>query len=75
MCLAGRVAFAAGPSEESTTAHSTAVAVIRDVAYGTDPRQRMDIYRPADPSNAPVILMVHGGGWRIGTTSAGRALG
>ena len=37
----------------------------RDVPYGDDPRQRYDVYIPAQPTG-PVILMVHGGGWRFG---------
>lgn len=40
--------------------------VVRDVAYGNDPRQRLDVYAPAGAHDAPVILMVHGGGWRRG---------
>jgi len=40
--------------------------VVRDVAYGSDPRQRFDVYAPAQASDAPVIVMVHGGGWRRG---------
>ena len=39
---------------------------LRDVAYGDDPRQRYDIYLPAQPQHAPVILFVHGGGWANG---------
>lgn len=39
---------------------------MRDVAYGSDPRQRFDVYLPAQPRNAPIILMVHGGGWSFG---------
>lgn len=39
---------------------------LRDVAYGNDPRQRFDVYLPARPRNAPIILMVHGGGWANG---------
>jgi arylformamidase len=39
---------------------------LRDVAYGADPRQRFDVYLPAQPRNAPVILFVHGGGWESG---------
>ena len=42
------------------------VAVVRDVAYGADRKQRFDVYAPTGVRNAPVILMVHGGGWRIG---------
>lgn len=44
--------------------------VDRDVAYGSAPEQRMDVYRPANAHNAPVIFMVHGGGWRRGDKDA-----
>ena len=41
--------------------------VERDIAYGPDPKQRYDVYLPAQlQANAPVLLMVHGGGWRRG---------
>lgn len=40
--------------------------MLRDVAYGKDPAQRYDVYLPPNAKNAPVIFMVHGGGWRIG---------
>ncbi|MHB1059363.1 MAG: hypothetical protein ACYC0F_15925 [Rhodanobacter sp.] len=36
--------------------------VIRDVPYGSDPRQRFDVYVPPHAARAPVIFMVHGGG-------------
>ncbi|MCP1582368.1 alpha/beta hydrolase [Pseudoxanthomonas mexicana] len=39
---------------------------LRDVAYGDDQRQRYDVYLPAQPQHAPVILFVHGGGWANG---------
>lgn len=44
--------------------------VDRDLAYGPDPAQRLDVYRPANAQNAPVIFMVHGGGWRRGDKDA-----
>jgi acetyl esterase/lipase len=44
--------------------------VDRDLAYGSDPAQKMDVYRPANAQNAPVIFMVHGGGWRRGDKEA-----
>ncbi len=43
--------------------------VLRDLAYGPAPRQTLDIYLPAAPQNAPVLIMVHGGGWAIGDKS------
>lgn len=58
--------------EEAATGEVTAlsgeVQVIRDVAYGRDNEQRFDVYLPGSTQlhNAPVILMVHGGGWYRG---------
>lgn len=40
--------------------------VLRDLGYGPDPRQRFDVYLPAQARNAPVVLFVHGGGWENG---------
>lgn len=52
---------------------------IADVPYGTDPLQRMDVYLPAAPRSsvegpAPVIFMVHGGGWRTGDKTMSRVV-
>lgn len=44
--------------------------VIRDFAYGTDKKQRMDIYLPSTPNHVPIIFMVHGGAWRLGDKTA-----
>jgi acetyl esterase/lipase len=35
-------------------------------AYGADPKQRLDLVKPAGSANAPSLLFVHGGGWSIG---------
>jgi arylformamidase len=42
--------------------------VTRDVAYGSARRQRLDVYpAPGDACGAnPVVVWVHGGGWRVG---------
>jgi acetyl esterase/lipase len=39
-----------------------------NVAYGSDPAQKMDIYLPKDRStaNTKVIILIHGGGWTQG---------
>lgn len=39
---------------------------IRDLAYGPHARQKVDVFLPAAPQNAPIILMVHGGAWITG---------
>ncbi|HEY9193361.1 MAG TPA: alpha/beta hydrolase [Methyloversatilis sp.] len=48
--------------------------VLHDLAYGSDPAQRMDVYIPAGARSAPVIFMVHGGGWRIGDKTHSRVV-
>ena len=34
-----------------------------DIAYGSDPRQRLDIYRPAGGGMSPVVVFFYGGSW------------
>lgn len=36
------------------------------LAYGTDPVQTMQYWRPSRP-DAPLVIFVHGGGWRMGS--------
>lgn len=50
-----------------------------DVAYGTDPRQKLDVYAPvAGQGPFPIVVFVHGGSWQEGNKNgyafAGRAL-
>lgn len=54
--------------------------VATDIAFGDAPRQRLDIYAPTgerDGEALPVIVFIHGGGWRAGDKAgyefAGRA--
>lgn len=48
-----------------------------DIPYGADPRQRLDVYRPAARSStpAPVVLFLYGGSWRRGEKEAYRFIG
>jgi acetyl esterase/lipase len=39
------------------------VTILRDQAYGEDPRQILDVYRPTARSGAPVVIFVHGGAY------------
>ncbi len=41
-------------------------SVWRDVAYGEETLQTLDVYAPKDAKKAPIILMVHGGAWAFG---------
>jgi acetyl esterase/lipase len=45
-----------------------------DVAYGDHPRQKLDFWRADTPAPAPLVVVIHGGGWingdKSGTSSA-----
>jgi acetyl esterase/lipase len=56
----------AWPGQASAEPLPPGTRVQRNLPYGPDPAQRMDVYSPPNPQNAPVLLMVHGGGWRRG---------
>ncbi|MDN3351186.1 alpha/beta hydrolase [Actinomadura sp. DC4] len=44
------------------------VTRVRDLAYGDDPRLRLDVYKPTSPGALrPGIMEVHGGAWTIGS--------
>ena len=46
------------------------VEVRRDIPYVTganiDPKQRLDVWFAREAKNQPVVVYIHGGGWRIG---------
>jgi acetyl esterase/lipase len=44
--------------------------VERDLAYGADPAQRLDLYLPPQPTADPVIVIVSGGAWSMGDKAA-----
>ena len=53
--------------EERTAAIRLELPNHLDLAYGDDPKQKLDLYLPkGDVSNAPVFLFLHGGGFREG---------
>ncbi len=80
-----RALIAQKQAQAQAAALPTGVQRIADVPYGTDPAQRMDVYVPTSPTTgtnsllasavrAPVIFMVHGGGWRHGDKAMGRVV-
>lgn len=44
--------------------------LLSNVPYGPAARQRMDVYLPAQPDHAPVLVMVHGGAWMVGSKAS-----
>lgn len=45
------------------------ISAVHDIAYGTHPRQKLDVYLPKEAKSAPMIVMMHGGGWTTGDKS------
>jgi arylformamidase len=62
--------FCMGCCSAVASSSSQPARLLKDIAYGPDERQRMDIYLPRQPAGAPVIFMVHGGAWRLGDKAA-----
>ncbi len=52
--------------------HTDPAPDVRDVAYGAHALQKLDVYKAkaTGTTPAPVILMVHGGGWCVGDKAA-----
>jgi acetyl esterase/lipase len=42
------------------------ILVTTGLAYGPHQKQKLDLFRPAGDRRAPLVLMVHGGGWSGG---------
>ncbi len=51
---------------ESFTGIDAATQVTRDVSYGPDERNRLDIFTQEGTQGAPVLVYVHGGGFVMG---------
>ena len=57
---------------EGAAARAVLPAGWRELSFGSDPRQRLDLVMPSSASaKAPVLLFVHGGGWSIGDKRIG----
>jgi acetyl esterase/lipase len=61
----------AEPMDEEETAGdpglpTEGVRSMKDISYGDDSRQKIDVYAPRNAIGSPVIFMVHGGAWKIG---------
>lgn len=50
-------------------------AAPREIAYGPDPLQRVDLYVPPGAVRAPIVVLVHGGGWAFGDKRSPGVLG
>ncbi|MCI1986668.1 MAG: alpha/beta hydrolase [Lactobacillus sp.] len=50
------------------------MTILKDVAYGSDPLQKADLYLPGT-AKAPVVIFIHGGGWIRGDKQNAAAIG
>ncbi|MBB4369188.1 acetyl esterase/lipase [Bradyrhizobium sp. cir1] len=46
------------------------IAVFRDIGYGADPRQRLDLFVPPGAEQCQILIFVHGGAFTRGSKSA-----
>ncbi len=68
--LAGAFLAACTPARflDSVIPDDGATTLIKDVSFGANPRQKLDVYGPPDARpGAPVALFVYGGGWNSGS--------
>lgn len=45
------------------------LARAKDIAYGQDPRQRLDVFSPKQADNLPIVVFFYGGTWTMGRKS------
>jgi acetyl esterase/lipase len=72
LLLAGSTLIACKKSDGNGNGNGNLPAsTMKDVSYGTDAAQKMDIYLPAGrtTSGTKVMVLVHGGGWTAGDKS------
>lgn len=63
------------PSDKGGGTSSLPERTIQDTSYGTDPKQKLDIFLPAGRTSATkVVIFIHGGGWEGGSKSDGEYL-
>ncbi|RYF92852.1 MAG: alpha/beta hydrolase [Caulobacteraceae bacterium] len=68
--LAGAFLAACTPARflDSVFPDDAATTLIKDVSFGDNPRQKLDVYEPPGGApGAPVALFVYGGGWSSGS--------
>jgi acetyl esterase/lipase len=51
----------------NATIKTSDLTITRDVAYGADAREKLDIYRPRTTAKLPTIVFFYGGSWNAGS--------
>ena len=69
-CLALGGCLCLGFVAANAPAYFGAYARTADIAYGSDPQQRLDVYKPSHAiPGAPIVVFWHGGRWSFGDKS------
>ncbi|NKI17648.1 alpha/beta hydrolase [Spongiibacter sp. KMU-166] len=55
--------------------HAGDTRAVHNLSYGPHARQKMDLYRPTQGENLPVVLFIHGGYWSSGEREEYRFVG
>lgn len=54
----------------NATVSNDGVTLTTDLAYGSGPRHKLDVYRPtAEGGRLPLVVFIYGGSWRSGSKS------
>jgi acetyl esterase/lipase len=51
------------------------VKITKDLAYGSDPKQVLDVYKPSGKAAVPVLIFIHGGAYVRGSKDDGKMYG
>jgi acetyl esterase/lipase len=75
-CVAGLASLLGGCSVVGTLNALAPQRLLRaDIAYGSDARQRLDVYRPNGEGPYPVAIFIYGGNWDSGDRAMYRFVG
>ncbi len=60
--------LSASCKKATDTSNTSTSLTMLDVSYGSDPKQKMDVYLPAgrNSDTTKVLVLIHGGGWNEG---------
>src|ERR1017187_2890865 len=48
-------------------AHKDGVEITKNLAYGADPKQVLDVYKPKGKTGVPIVIFIHGGAYVRGS--------
>ncbi len=69
--LAGSAVMACNKTDKDNGPSNLSESTMKNISYGSDPAQKMDVYLPTGrtTSSTKVMVLIHGGGWTGGDKS------